>query len=823
MQEKELRLAIVYFGGVSLAIYQHGVNVEILNLLRASKAFHAHQNFARRHASDRLYTAEGGTDRPDDPVSTEAVYFDLLKEIGKLVDLRIMVDVVSGSSAGGINAAVMARAIAHDLSIAPLTAMWFEKADILDLITPAARAGKWSKWYVAPIMKAVFARMAREGVLPRDASRDIRRRLSTFVRSRWFKPPFDGPYFCGLLLDGMIAMERGAPTGSTLLPPETRLDLRISVTDFYGAGKLIFMHDPAVVLEREHRQVLQFAAVRPSSGLLQSEFDTDNVPSLAFAARASASYPGAFPPAQIREMAALVARRGMDWPGKEQFLARNFSHYRQIGLEPEDAVLLDGSILNNKPVRAAIDALRSHAAYREVDRRLIFIDPHPEHATDASGLQIPGFFTTLRRALSDLPRHEPIYEELEETNRFNEQVASLKSLARSSRRNVLALIERATHGGLTGTFTAAQVLHWRLTSSNLLTSSSLTYNAWMGSLVREAIELISDLVCRTCDLDRRSQHARWVRDVIESWCEAAGMFPGDYVIPDTVTVNAELPPFAQFVVNFGVRYKARRIAHVLNEINATYQLDAEAFSPPLNFDLVDELKRQVGNSLRGLYVFETPQFLQKLPAATIRDLFCPAESGPRPHPVQFVRLRRTELTDLFATIGTICGLAGISGDLDELLSSPLVMSLHPKLREAVLSGYLGWPYSDIVLLPAINALGFNGNALEEVLIDRISPKDARSVCIGPDCAPLRGEAAIGFGGFLDRASRQNDYLWGRIHAIDRLIDIVASTFDPSGDAGLPDFAAFKKSALECMLLQEGDRLADIPDVVDAVRSAVAKL
>lgn len=38
MKEKELRLALVFHGGVSLAIYQHGVNVEILNLIRAFRA-----------------------------------------------------------------------------------------------------------------------------------------------------------------------------------------------------------------------------------------------------------------------------------------------------------------------------------------------------------------------------------------------------------------------------------------------------------------------------------------------------------------------------------------------------------------------------------------------------------------------------------------------------------------------------------------------------------------------------------------------------------------------------------------------------------------
>ena len=43
MKEKELRLAIVFFGGVSLAVYQHGINREILNLVRASKLYHRNQ------------------------------------------------------------------------------------------------------------------------------------------------------------------------------------------------------------------------------------------------------------------------------------------------------------------------------------------------------------------------------------------------------------------------------------------------------------------------------------------------------------------------------------------------------------------------------------------------------------------------------------------------------------------------------------------------------------------------------------------------------------------------------------------------------------
>jgi hypothetical protein len=91
------------------------------------------------------------------------------------------------------------------------------------------------------------------------------------------------------------------------------------------------------------------------------------------------------------------------------------------------------------------------------------------------------------------------------------------------------------------------------------------------------------------------------------------------------------------------------------------------------------------------------------------------------------------------------------------------------------------------------------------------------------CGQLQGLSAIGFGGFLSRSARENDYLWGRIHAIERLIDIVASTIDPQQLETPPDYAAFKKRAFAAMLRQEEERLPNIPDVVSAVRAAIDRL
>ena len=60
MREKELRLALVCYGGISLAVYMHGITKEIWRLARASRAFHAGE------------AAEGGS---------EAVYRALLETI----------------------------------------------------------------------------------------------------------------------------------------------------------------------------------------------------------------------------------------------------------------------------------------------------------------------------------------------------------------------------------------------------------------------------------------------------------------------------------------------------------------------------------------------------------------------------------------------------------------------------------------------------------------------------------------------------------------------------------------------------------------------
>ena len=104
MREKELRIALVCFGGISLAVYMHGISKEILKLVRASRALHAIADRSRR-ANATFFDCFDGSDPEYD---TEAVYFELLREIGRTLELRVIVDIIAGASAGGINGTMLA-------------------------------------------------------------------------------------------------------------------------------------------------------------------------------------------------------------------------------------------------------------------------------------------------------------------------------------------------------------------------------------------------------------------------------------------------------------------------------------------------------------------------------------------------------------------------------------------------------------------------------------------------------------------------------------------------------------------------------------------
>lgn len=821
MKEKELRLAVVLCGGVSLALYEHGVTKEILKLARASKAYHAGLTTEIKQQPERNFRAVGG-DKSE--YCTEEVYFDFLKVIGRTLDLRVIIDVIAGASAGGINGIALARAVAHDLSLSPLTEMWLTEADMQRLLAPKAKARRWSKWYFWPFIHALFWRLSREPALPEGLDAESRERLATFLRSRWFNPPLDGERLTNILLDGFKAM--GAPDvpSSSLLPAEHKLSLLVTVTDFYGFERTIFMHDPRAVQELEHRGLLRFTFRRSEVG--EGEDDFDDPPSLAFAGRATASYPGAFPPAQIREIDAVLAQRKETWPKRAHFLYANFRRYQELGLDPEDAVFLDGGVLDNKPVFAAIEAIHTHPAFTEVDRRLVYVDPNPAEPLPESGL-VPDFFSTLRAALSDLPRHESIYGELAELSGLNDQVRNLKRAIVIARPDISQIVDEVTQGRLKRReLDAADMRRWRMNILPLMAKTGPQFRTWLGLMFVEVTEFLTRVTSDVCGYPPGSPEARWVMEVIEAWAKGAGLMPQNYTFPHNMASEADLPPDAYFLASFGVQLRRRRLIFEIQTINNLYaKLGEPAFcaTSPATLDL---LKRRLHRCLDMLDIFDGTNFVAPELMEGIRAIFRGTneidEKIQGSSAEAFAKSHHGQIGGLFDALRDACDLVGATEDADAVMVSPTVLGLDAACRRELLVSYIGFVFWDMILLPITSALKLDVGTLEEILVDRISPEDAVSIKLDGGGSVLRGAAFAGFGGFLNRAAREADYLWGRLHGVDRLFDILASAGASQIAEARVDLQAFKRRAFEMILDAEAPRLPQVQELISRIRAALAK-
>ena len=241
MPQKELRIALVCYGGVSLAVYMHGVTKELWKLARASRAVHSGE------------LCIGGSER---------VYCDLLNDMEEKqgLELRVLPDILTGASAGGINAVFLAEAIHSGRSLEPLTNLWLEMADVDKLLDPEARP--WSvmtKQWAWPLVQYVLTRPGNavsESVAP-ETRKEVRAKLSRFIRSRWFAPPFSGIGFSRLLCKAFEVM-RSVPPDEPLLPAGHPLDLFVTATDFRGHPALLRLNSPAVAEESEHRLPIGF-------------------------------------------------------------------------------------------------------------------------------------------------------------------------------------------------------------------------------------------------------------------------------------------------------------------------------------------------------------------------------------------------------------------------------------------------------------------------------------------------------------------------------------------------------------------------------------
>ncbi|NNM75372.1 patatin-like protein [Sphingomonas sp. ID1715] len=762
MREKELRLALICYGGISLAVYMHGITKEIWRLARASRSFH----------DGRFCTG------------SQEVYRQLLDRVETHTGLRLSVfsDIIAGASAGGINGIFLAQAIATGQSLDPLTDLWLEEADVERLIDPEARATRLSKLWAIPLaMLADRGGEAMESVDP-DTRAEVRRKLSGFVRSRWFEPPFGGEVFTGLLLDALDAMA-ASPAGPPLLPDEQPLDLFVTVTDFRGHPQRLRLNSPAEVAETEHRLIVGF------SDRGGPERNLGVAAELAFAARATASFPGAFPPFTVAELDAVLKRRGVDWPERNAFLARALPRHAAAAMA-DKAVLIDGSVLSNAPFKPAMDALKNRSARRQIDRRFVYIDPKPGirsiRVGGTGGSDAPGFFSTILGALAEIPREQPIRDNLEALQGRSERSERMRRVIDALKDEVDEAIVQLFGGSFfLDSPTPARIATWRSRAqTEAARRAGPAYAAYghlkLSGIVEELAGLVRRLTPRGVGPTRTQ-----AREAIWAELQRRGL--------DRVTARGggATPPAIAFFREHDLGFRIRRLRFLARKLAMIQEGDARLAPACEAFE-------------RCIYAI-LALYLEREVAGFFSEDVCGLACGVK-----------EDAGAVLDAIGVARDLRRIDDEADRMLSEALSELPRSEKRE-MLFAYLGFAFYDLTTLSII---GERDGEFEAVKVDRISPDDATTIRAGGAEATLKGIRFNSFGAFFSRGYRENDYLWGRLHGADRLIDIVLSTLPPHRTLPPGTAAELKRSLFHAILDEEAPRLLAVPGLVARLRAEI---
>ena len=554
-----------------------------------------------------------------------------------------------------------------------------------------------------------------------------------------------------------------SPRGPRLLPAGQPLDLFVTVTDFTGHPERLSLNSPPEVVETEHRVVVAFSdGGRPVDTLAA-------LPELAFAARATSSFPGAFPPFTVGELDDVLKNRRKIWPGRKAFLTRVLPR-QSAANAAESAVLIDGSVLANAPFLPAIEALRQRPAKRQIDRRFVYIDPSPGrklHLTSRDGA--PGWFQTILGALSDLPRQQPIRDNLEAMADRSHRTERLRGIVTGLRPRVDAEVEALFGEELNEPPTATLLASWRgRAHAAAARGAGYTVAAYGQLKLTGVVDALAELLA---DVSGRREPAHF----------EAGLTT---LLPPA---DADDATRVAFLRRFDLGYRIRRLRLLARKLAAVEANHGEAAVAPAR----DAIYAALGGYLEGRRAESH---------AALRPLLRPA---------------RPDWAALSDALAGSLDLATLDRRTDALLAAELT-PLVVAVRRPLLAEYLGFSWYDIATLPLLQGEGLD--EFDAIKVDRISPDDAITIRSGGADVTLKGIQFNNFGAFFSRAYRENDYLWGRLHGADRLIDITVSTAPRRLPAGR--VAAIKRRAFRAILDEEEPRLTAVSALIASLRNEV---
>ena len=365
---REKRLGLVVYGGVSLAIYMNGVCREFYNAVRG-----------------------------------RGIY----KLVKALTDADIIVDIVSGTSAGGINGVLLSYALANSsveqvVDFKDFAPIWREDANIRDLLHEPSS----EKYQFDSIL---------------DGKNYYQDRLATA-----FKTAQDN--------------KTKAPAGEWL-SKYNELDLFVTGTDTLGRVYQIFDQTGSLIEIKDHRTLFHLKHRQGRKEPFNPNTETQNLDAtdpnrtpeetyqaLGKLCRITSCFPVAFPIVEIglQEDGDQIDKYLEEWG---QLANRELPEKR-----PKNGYKLyfvDGGVLDNKPFTYTLKEIYYRTANRPVDRKLFYLDANPQNVAGNSRfkeMSKPGILSVIQDSLIGLPSYESISNDLQILQEHNEKISRYKCL-----------------------------------------------------------------------------------------------------------------------------------------------------------------------------------------------------------------------------------------------------------------------------------------------------------------------------------------------------------------------------------------------------------
>jgi patatin-related protein len=747
---QEIRFAVVMYGGVALAIYMNGIAQELLRLVQATAA--------RTSTSGAEEARLADEELHDSAVVYRKIAMRLSRQSptgepsSRTIWTRFVVDTISGTSAGGINGMFLAKALANDQSIDELQRLWIEEGDIEKLVND-------------------------------EESLD-----GTDLKQREPASLLSGDRMYVKLLQAFSGMDETAKGGRDAGKPLVDgVNLYVTTTDIRGLVVPLRLEDE-VVQERRYKHVFHFIDGRDVQGGVRHDFAAEHNGFLAYAARCTSSFPFAFEPMRL-DAAELLAPTVKGRAGSLAVQAAGYTRFFQdhVRTSPDDPVASyrtrsfgDGGYLDNKPFGYAIEALSLRADLLPSERRLIYVEPTPEHITaDGPGRRVD-VIENVTAALFTLPTYETIREDLQRLLERNRMVDRIGRLTADLDEDVKAFGANAK---------PLPTVDWRALSLNdLIARFGVAYGAYHRLKVAAATDELATLTTEAIGLDPDSDDRLAIRYLIGEWrlmTYAAN--------PRSENGAAPLKTENEFLLQFGLGYRFRRLGFVRSKIDLLSCLDNQA----------ERLLEAAG--VAPVTAAEAPAFVTELlrlkrafaeifeSLTNARNLLRDPNRSPLTAGIVGIRIGRDDLKEILSrqtdegrrraarkrlnaadpeafhnavinaegqlrTIleGAARAAAAALGDTEAMSNG------QRSAREAIRGYYEKFENFDLVTFPV--RYSTEVGEIDSVGVIRISPDDVENEPKG-----LAGAGFAHFGGFLKREWRVNDILLGRLHGSERLI------------------------------------------------------